>query len=73
MSNDPLQGRKKLLRTRAIRQRYDGISSKTVDRWTASGVLPQPLLINGVRFWDQDELEQLERQRISAASNTPDA
>jgi predicted DNA-binding transcriptional regulator AlpA len=61
-------GRSKVTRkltTRMLCERYS-ITDRTVDRWTASGILPQPMRINNVRYWDEAEVEQRERQRMSA-------
>jgi DNA-binding transcriptional MerR regulator len=57
------QGQK--LPTRALCERY-GVSSKTIDRWLETGVIPQPLRINRYRYWDLDELEASERKLKSA-------
>jgi DNA-binding transcriptional MerR regulator len=61
-------GRSKITRkltTRMLCERYN-IVDRTVDRWTAAGILPQPMRINNVRYWDEAEVEQRERQRMSA-------
>ena len=63
-------GRK--LRCRDICSRYS-IVPRTVDRWMATGVLPPPLVINNVRYWDEAEVEQRERQRLAARKPAPDA
>jgi DNA-binding transcriptional MerR regulator len=55
------------LTTRMVCERY-GITDRTVDRWTESGILPQPMRINNVRYWDEAEVEQRERARIAGAS-----
>jgi hypothetical protein len=52
---------KKLLPTRKLRARYH-IVDRTVDRWVDRGVLPRPIWINGRRYWDEEELEQRERE-----------
>jgi predicted DNA-binding transcriptional regulator AlpA len=54
------------LTTRMLCERY-GIVDRTVDRWTESGILPKPMRINNVRYWDEAEVEQRERERMSAA------
>jgi predicted site-specific integrase-resolvase len=51
---------KRRLRTRSLCERYD-IVGRTVDRWVEQGILPPPMKINGRRFWDEDEIEQRER------------
>ena len=49
------------LPTREVRARYGGKSEKTIERWVARGVLPQPDWINGRRYWRRSVLEQYER------------
>jgi hypothetical protein len=49
------------LPTRTVRARYGGKSEKTIERWVARGVLPQPDWINGRRYWRRSVLEQHER------------
>jgi len=69
MSSIPEQrskGRK--LTTRALCERYR-ICDRTVDRWTASGILPQPAIINKRRYWDEAEVEQRERERMGARNH----
>jgi predicted DNA-binding transcriptional regulator AlpA len=46
-------------------ERYGNISDRTVDRWTATGILPKPVIINKRRYWDEAEIEQRERERMS--------
>jgi len=53
---------KRLLAIRAMCARYGNIAARTVDRWTAAGILPKPLVINGRRYWDEEALEQRERE-----------
>jgi DNA-binding transcriptional MerR regulator len=54
------QRSKRRLSTRAMCERY-GVVDRTIDRWSAAGILPPPLVINRRRYWDEDELEQRER------------
>ena len=63
MSNPNSQGRK--LPIRALCARYS-VSSKTIDRWLETNILPLPLRINRYRYWDLDELEAFERECKSA-------
>jgi len=44
--------------------RYGDVADKTIDRWTAAGILPRPLVINKRRYWDEAELEQRERANM---------
>jgi hypothetical protein len=53
------------LTSRMLCERYN-VVTRTIDRWTAAGILPQPLIINGYRYWDEAEVEQHERERMSA-------
>lgn len=51
---------------REVCARYGGISDRTVDRWVVSGVLPPPSMrINNVRYWDEQELEARDRERMT--------
>jgi hypothetical protein len=50
---------------RLLRERYR-VSGRTIDRWLENGLLPQPLRINRVRYWDLQELEELDRERRAA-------
>ena len=58
------------LTTRMLCERYS-ISNRTVDRWAACGILPPPMRINKVRYWDEAQIEQVERERM-ARSNEPE-
>jgi len=42
---------KRLLPIRAMCARYGDVADKTIDRWTAAGILPAPLVINKRRYW----------------------
>jgi predicted DNA-binding transcriptional regulator AlpA len=55
------------LPTRDVCARY-GVVARTVDRWVETGVLPKPMRINRVRYWDLLELEEFDRARMSEAS-----
>jgi predicted DNA-binding transcriptional regulator AlpA len=57
------------LQLRDLCDRY-GVSDKTIDRWTKDGILPRPLKINGYRYWDRDEVEAMERDRMAAQSSS---
>jgi len=54
----------RLLPIRAMCARYGDVADKTIDRWTAAGILPAPLVINKRRYWDEEELEQRERANM---------
>jgi DNA-binding transcriptional MerR regulator len=56
----------KKLPARALCERYS-VSDRTLDRWTEAGVLPPPMYIRGRRYWDLEQLERLERERMAKA------
>jgi predicted DNA-binding transcriptional regulator AlpA len=70
MTGKPKTGpwRRKLT-TRLLCDRY-GISDRTVDRWVASGILPRQMVINRRKFWDEDELEQRDQERMATAEGS---
>jgi predicted DNA-binding transcriptional regulator AlpA len=53
------------LTTRALQERYS-VVDRTIDRWIQTGVLPQPMRINGRKYWDEAEIEERERERMAA-------
>lgn len=61
---------KKLIRKRAVAERYGVRALRTIDRWTQKGVLPAPdQIINGRPYWDEATLDEHDRQRtITSAS-----
>jgi predicted site-specific integrase-resolvase len=60
----------RMLPTRMICARY-GICARTVSRWLEAGILPQPLRVNGVRYWRQREIEQREASLSREGSARP--
>ena len=66
----PSTGRSKLTRKLTARMLCDrySVTDRTVTRWTETGILPAPMRINRVRYWDENEVEERERERMSAAS-----
>lgn len=54
---------KRKLRTQSLCARYD-ITSRTVDRWVQTGILPPPMIINHVRYWDEDEIDRRDQERM---------
>jgi predicted site-specific integrase-resolvase len=52
---------KRLLPIKPTCARY-GVVDRTIDRWTKAGILPEPLVINRRRYWDEEELERRERE-----------
>lgn len=59
-----------LLTSKAVAERYS-VSIRTIERWTEDGILPEPMRINKIRYWDEMEIEQRERQRL-AHRNAPE-
>jgi predicted DNA-binding transcriptional regulator AlpA len=57
-----MNNRRRKVRARALCERY-GVVERTIYRWVAAGILPEPMWINGIRFWDDDEIEQRDRDR----------
>ncbi len=53
----------KFLNVRAVCARYSTIADRTVDRWVASGTLPQPIYIRGQRYWPEDLLDEHDKAR----------
>jgi len=56
----------KKLTTRLLCERYS-VCDRTIDRWVEAGILPVPMRINKIRYWDEAEIEQLERERMAKA------
>jgi hypothetical protein len=50
------------LPTRAVATRY-GVSTRSIERWTASPDLgfPRPLIINGRKYWAEVELDDFDK------------
>jgi hypothetical protein len=55
---------KRKLTTRLLCDRYD-VCDRTIDRWTEAGILPKPMVINRIRFWDAEEVERRDQDRIA--------
>ena len=62
---------KRLLPARAVATRYD-ICLKSLDRWLAEKLLPEPVRIRGRRYWYEDDLVKLERANMRSRSSTTD-
>jgi DNA-binding transcriptional MerR regulator len=56
---------KRLLPIREMCRRYGDVADRTIDRWTAAGILPPPIVINKRRYWDEEELERHERANMN--------
>jgi predicted DNA-binding transcriptional regulator AlpA len=63
---------KRKLTTRLLCDRYD-VSDRTIDRWAKTGVLPKPMKINRIRFWDEEEIEQRDQERMAGAEGNTGA
>lgn len=67
MPSNPI---KRLIPTRAVRERYGNAASRTIRRWVLSGVLPPPdRTINGRHFWWEDTLAEHERRVVAGKSS----
>jgi predicted DNA-binding transcriptional regulator AlpA len=55
---------KRYLPIKEICERY-GVVDRTIERRMAAGILPQPIVINKRRYWDLEELEQIEREAMA--------
>jgi hypothetical protein len=63
--SQPNHPRDRMLPTRLVRERYL-IVDRTINRWIDRGILPEPLRINGLRYWRESDLAQREREGMSA-------
>jgi predicted DNA-binding transcriptional regulator AlpA len=53
---------------RFFRARYD-TGDRTVDRWVEAGILPKPVYINRIRYWDEEELDAHDALRQSESAS----
>jgi hypothetical protein len=53
--NPQVTGRK--VPARYLCQKY-GVVDRTIDRWVATGILPQPVYINKIRYFDLEEVDR---------------
>ncbi len=58
--------RTRKLTCRMLCERY-GIVPMTIKRWMAAKILPQPMVINKIRYWDESEIEASEREHTPTA------
>lgn len=56
------------LTARMLCERY-GVVVRTIDRWLEVGFLPPPMVINNIRYWDEEEIEQREREHMHSPDN----
>ena len=47
-----------------VKAYFGGVSDMSIWRWIKSGILPEPLRINGQRYWSDEQLEEA-RARLS--------
>jgi hypothetical protein len=57
----------------AVRRRYGDRSIRTIDRWVKKRILPEPEYINGLRYWDESELDRCDAARQPTARALLDA
>jgi predicted DNA-binding transcriptional regulator AlpA len=57
-----------LIRSQDLRQRYGGVSDMTLWRWVRDGVIPQPVKINGRRYWRVADLDEIDAKREAASA-----
>ena len=59
---------KRYLTMRKVSARYGGTSKRSLDRWQKDEKLgfPQPVMINGRRFWDEDVLIAWEAKQAAS-------
>ena len=62
---------KRKLPIRAMCVQYGDVCDRTITRWTNAGILPAPLVINGRRYWDEEELERRERANMGRGTQIP--
>jgi len=56
---------RKFIGTRAVGARY-GVTTRSIERWVKAKVFPEPhCRINKRRYWDEAELEKLDRARVA--------
>ena len=56
---------KRYIKSRGVRERYNNITGMTLYRWGNDPDLgfPQPVVINGIRFFDVEELDAFDATR----------
>jgi predicted DNA-binding transcriptional regulator AlpA len=54
-----------ILHSRAVRERFGGVSDMTLWRWTRKGILPQPVRINGRNYWREADIVALQAGRAA--------
>ena len=54
----------KMRKASYVKDYFGGVSDMSLWRWMKSGILPEPLKINGQRYWTDEQLEET-RNRLS--------
>lgn len=64
---------KRLVGIRPVCARYGDVTPRTVTRWQNDPArkFPQPLRINGRRYWDESQLDQYDRRLITETLSKP--
>jgi predicted DNA-binding transcriptional regulator AlpA len=62
---------KRMLTTRVLCERFN-VVDRTIDRWVEAKILPQPMWLNGRRYWPEEEIEAVERAALGART-APDS
>lgn len=58
----------RLIAAQAVKERFGGISHMTLYRWTKSGVLPEPVQINGRNYWNENDIDAVLSTKSGGAS-----
>lgn len=56
-----------VLSSRAVRDRFGGVSDMTIHRWVERGILPPPCKINGRNYWRECDIAALQRGESKGA------
>jgi hypothetical protein len=64
---------KRLIGIRRVCARYDDVTPRTVTRWQNNPArdFPQPILINGRRYWDESHLDRYDRRLAAESLSKP--
>jgi DNA-binding transcriptional MerR regulator len=57
------------LNSAAVCERYN-ISPRTLYRWTAQCLLPEPVRFNSRKFWSVEQLDKLDQARLAVSQPT---
>ena len=64
---------KRLVAIRPVCARYGGVTPRTVTRWQNDPArkFPQPVIINGRRYWDESHLDRYDRSLVTETLSKP--